>query len=118
MPRLAPPRVRLSAPRSRPVEMPYDVRAASRHVTRLRALFNIIGVVYGFDDNGRRLPAEMLPGEIPFAGVRFKPHEQRALVSKFFDYLEANAEDFWQAPQLEITAGTPQATRKPTISAY
>jgi len=61
--KLAPPRARLSAPRSRPVEMPYDLTAAGPHAAKPAA---------GFDSAGRALPAELLPAEIPFAGVSFR----------------------------------------------
>ena len=70
--KLAPSRVKLSVPRSRPVEMPYDVHAATNHVTRPRVALNVSGVAFGFDDAWHSLPAEMLPGEISFAGIRFK----------------------------------------------
>ncbi len=33
------------------------------------------------------------------------PEERRALVVKFFDYLEANAEDYWEVPELDVAAG-------------
>lgn len=65
--RLAPPRVKLSGPRSQPAEMPYDVAATSAHSTSENHT-----LLDGFDGAGRSLPSEMLPGEIPFAGVRFK----------------------------------------------
>lgn len=67
--KLAPSRVKLSAPRSQPVEMPYDLPASSGHFTQTTAGVKSVG---GFDGAGRSLPAEMLPGEISFAGVRFK----------------------------------------------
>jgi alpha-mannosidase len=67
--KLAPARVKLSAPRSQPVEMPYDLMASSPHVTKAAADVKRVG---GFDGAGRSLPSEMLPGEISFAGVRFK----------------------------------------------
>jgi alpha-mannosidase len=67
--RLAPANVKLNAPRSLPVEMPYDLRASSPHVTRTTAGVKNVG---GFDGAGRGLPSEMLPGEISFAGVRFR----------------------------------------------
>lgn len=67
--RLAPSRAKLTAPRSLPVEMPYDLSASSPHVTKAAGGAN--GAV-GFDSAGRSLPSEMLPGEIDFAGVRFK----------------------------------------------
>jgi alpha-mannosidase len=67
--KLAPPRVKLSAPRSLPVELPYDLPASSGHFTKTTAGVRSVG---GFDGSGRSLPSEMLPGEISFAGVRFR----------------------------------------------
>jgi alpha-mannosidase len=67
--KLTPSRVKLSAPRSRPVEMPYDLAASSSHVTKTADGVKSAG---GFDGAGRSLPSEMLPGEISFVGVRFK----------------------------------------------
>src|SRR5918993_4617550 len=61
--KLAPPRALLAAPQSRPVELPYDLISASPHAARASG---------GFDAAGRALPAEMLPDEIPYAGVRFR----------------------------------------------
>ncbi|HEY0083119.1 MAG TPA: glycoside hydrolase family 38 C-terminal domain-containing protein [Pyrinomonadaceae bacterium] len=63
--RLAPPRARaLAAPRSRAVALPYDLATASPHGMKSAS--------GGFDRAGRNLPAEMLPAEIPYAGVRFR----------------------------------------------
>jgi len=67
--KLAPSRVKLREPRSQPVELPYDLAASSPHVTKAAADLKNAG---GFDGAGRSLPAEMLPGEIAFGGVRFK----------------------------------------------
>jgi alpha-mannosidase len=50
-------------PKSVAVELPYDLASASFHDTRTGG---------GFDDSGRQLPAEMIPAEVSFAGVRFK----------------------------------------------
>jgi alpha-mannosidase len=61
--RLAPPRTKLGEPQSRPVELPYDIVAASPHAAKPAG---------GFDSAGRALPAEMLPAEISYAGVRFR----------------------------------------------
>ena len=62
--------VRLSAPKrevsnvsSTPVPLPYDIAAASTDGTRSTA---------GFDGKGDTLPAEMLPSQISFGGVRFE----------------------------------------------
>jgi alpha-mannosidase len=61
--RLAPSRFKLSAPRSVPVSMPYDLDAAGPHGGRSPA---------SFDGSGRSLPSEMLPRDILFGGVRFQ----------------------------------------------
>jgi alpha-mannosidase len=61
--KLAPSRVRLAAPRSMPVGLPYDLQAASPHNTKSAS---------DFDGAGRSLPAEMLPSELAYAGVRFR----------------------------------------------
>ncbi|MBV9928687.1 MAG: alpha-mannosidase [Acidobacteria bacterium] len=66
--KLAPSRVRLNAPRSVPVELPYDLASASPHVTKAGGVKN----EGGFDGAGGSLPSEMLPGEVAFDGVRFK----------------------------------------------
>jgi len=46
-----------------PVALPYDQIVASRDKTRAQG---------GFDSSGRCLPAEMLPAEMAYAGVRFR----------------------------------------------
>jgi hypothetical protein len=45
------------------------------------------------------------PGDAPAdktSDTALTPAAQRGLVERFFDYLEANAEDFWQVPALEL----------------
>jgi alpha-mannosidase len=54
---------KVAAPLSQPVALPYDRAVASRDQAKSAG---------GFDAGGRSLPAEMLPGEIPYAGIRFK----------------------------------------------
>jgi len=76
--KLARPRVRLAAPQSRAVALPYDLAASSPHGTKSAS---------GFDRAGLSLPAEMLPAEIPYAGIRFRladaaPGKPNALVSR------------------------------------
>ena len=61
--KLAPPPTRLKAPRSLPIVLPYDLATASPHAAKPSG---------GFDRVGRSLPAEMLPAEILYAGVRFR----------------------------------------------
>ena len=66
--KLAPSRVKLNAPTSVPVEMPYDLAASSPHATKASGVKG----AGGFDGAGSSLPSEMLPGEVAFGGVRFK----------------------------------------------
>jgi alpha-mannosidase len=74
--RLTPPRARPRAPRSQPVELPYNLLTAGPHAARQPG---------GFDAAGRALPAEMLPAEINYAGIRFRlaaPGRANALVPR------------------------------------
>ncbi|MFC1543694.1 alpha-mannosidase [Gemmatimonadota bacterium] len=61
--RLGPAPADLGQPGSRPVLLPFDRSVASRDSTPTEG---------GFDAEGRSLPAEMLPREIPFAGITFR----------------------------------------------
>jgi alpha-mannosidase len=61
--KLAPARVHLPAPQTQPVALAYDLHTASAHHTPSAA---------AFDAAGRSLPAEMLPRELAYAGIRFK----------------------------------------------
>jgi alpha-mannosidase len=61
--KLQPSRTKPSAPESRSLELPYTIATASPHNVK---------AVSSFDTAGRSLPAEMLPGEISYAGVRFQ----------------------------------------------
>ncbi|MFL6211268.1 MAG: alpha-mannosidase [Pyrinomonadaceae bacterium] len=61
--KLAPARVHLRAPQSQPIALPYDLNAASAHHAPSAA---------AFDTAGHSLPAEMLPRELAYAGIRFK----------------------------------------------
>ncbi len=60
--KLAAPRARMAAPQSRPVTLNYDLAAATTDGTQSKN---------GFAADGRSLPAEMLPDEIPYAGIHF-----------------------------------------------
>ncbi len=76
--RLAAPSVRLVPAQSHSIALPYDLSVAS--------LDGAKGAP-GFDSSGRSLPAEMVPGEISYGGIRFKlaPAESgkpNALVSR------------------------------------
>jgi alpha-mannosidase len=57
------PRSKLAPPQSMPISLPYDLAGANRDGERLRA---------GFDGEGFALPAEMLPRELPYAGITFR----------------------------------------------
>lgn len=54
---------RATAAQVQPIKLRYDRQAASRDRTRVSG---------GFDGSGRCLAAEMLPAEIPYAGIRFR----------------------------------------------
>ncbi len=60
--RLARPPVQLTSPQSKAISLPYDLAVANRDGERMKA---------GFDGEGFALPAEMLPRELPYAGVVF-----------------------------------------------
>jgi hypothetical protein len=56
---------------------------------------------YSFHALAQRWLSEIcLGGRTPSS--RVVPHERQALVRKFFELLEANAEDFWQVPSLDL----------------
>lgn len=59
--KLAEARSKVAAPHWQPVTLPYDRSVASLDNTHAQG---------GFDDAGRSLPAEMLPSEIAYAGIR------------------------------------------------
>ncbi|HEX7329859.1 MAG TPA: glycoside hydrolase family 38 C-terminal domain-containing protein [Pyrinomonadaceae bacterium] len=74
--KLAQPSVKLSLPQSTPIILPYDLAVANRDGERMRA---------GFDGEGFALPAEMLPRELPYAGVVFRlapGHGANAVVAR------------------------------------
>ena len=60
---------------------------------------------YSFHVLARRWLSAVCGGDRePSVGRNLATSERQALVRKFFDYLEANAEDFWQVPRLELEA--------------
>jgi alpha-mannosidase len=61
--KLARPAVLLSPPQSTPITLPYDLAVANRDGERMK---------FGFDGEGFALPAEMLPRELPYAGIVFQ----------------------------------------------
>ncbi len=66
--RLGPPPAQAGLPRSQPLSLPMDRTVTSRDGQPARE---------GFDAQGHCLPAELLPAQIEWAGVRFalQPHE-------------------------------------------
>ena len=60
--KLAQPLARQVVPQSRPIELSYDLAVANRDGERSK---------HGFDGEGFAMPAEMLPGELPFSGIVF-----------------------------------------------
>lgn len=57
------PSARATIPESQPIALPFDQMVTSRDGAEVKG---------GFDEAGRTVPAEMLPGEIPYAGIRFR----------------------------------------------
>jgi hypothetical protein len=62
---------------------------------------------YSFDAMAVRWMGELcrtdLPDKSSPPGRAIAPDERRALARKFLDFLEANAEDYWEVPHLELT---------------
>ncbi len=56
-------------------------------------------------ERGARVFEESGVFAIPGPRSALPLRERQTLVVKFFDYLEANAEDFWQVPALEVVGG-------------
>ena len=61
--KLAQPSMKLAPPQSSPISLPYDLAVANRDGERMKS---------GFDGEGFALPAEMLPRELPYAGIVFQ----------------------------------------------
>lgn len=60
--KLAQPALKPVLPQSQPIKFPYDLAVANRDGERSR---------FGFDGEGLALPAELLPRELPYAGIVF-----------------------------------------------
>jgi alpha-mannosidase len=60
--RMAAPRIKLAAPQSLPVDLKYDLAVATDEGAKSRG---------GIDATGNALPAEMLPGNLDYNGIRF-----------------------------------------------
>ena len=57
---------------------------------------------YSFHALVHRWLSEVCLGGPQSAPAEDRPHERQALVRKFFELLEANAEDFWRVPSLDL----------------
>ena len=74
--KIAAPAEKIAPPKYKTLELPYDVNVASRNKAKATG---------GFDAAGRSLPTEMLPAEIPYAGIVFRlasPDKQNAVVCR------------------------------------
>jgi alpha-mannosidase len=60
--KLAQPAIRVAPPQSQPLSLACDLAVANRDGERMK---------FGFDGEGFALPAEMLPRELPYAGIVF-----------------------------------------------
>jgi len=68
--KLAPTRTQVAAPQSQPIALNYDLSVASRDGRPADGSFDAAPNNQGAPQ-GRALPAEMLPREITYAGIRF-----------------------------------------------
>jgi hypothetical protein len=57
---------------------------------------------YSFHSLAQRWLSEVCQRSHPDRLPSINPHERQALIRKFFELLEANAEDFWQVPGLDL----------------
>ena len=81
-------------------QVPLEDGAASYHALALRWMLALTQPELSSPSarqSGPRAPEAQHP-DMP---QPLPPQQRRELVLKFFDYLEANAEDYWQAPPLE-----------------
>ena len=62
---------------------------------------------YSFHTLAERWLAEVLSCEMPLAADG--ANQKEPLVRRFFELLEANAEDFWQVPRLELLGARARA---------
>jgi alpha-mannosidase len=85
-----------------PVSLPYDRSVAGRDKARTEG---------GFDSSGRSLPAEMLPSEVAYAGVRFRlaPADQPNAVTARGQTIELPAGPF---NRLYILAASAEGDQK------
>ncbi|HJP90385.1 MAG TPA: glycoside hydrolase family 38 C-terminal domain-containing protein [Pyrinomonadaceae bacterium] len=60
--KLAQPMVKVAPPQSQAINLPYDLAVSDRDGERMK---------FGFDGQGFAVPAEMLPQELPYAGIVF-----------------------------------------------
>jgi alpha-mannosidase len=60
--KLAQPAIRVAPPQSQPIKLTYDLAVANSDGERMK---------FGFDGEGFALPAEMLPRQLPYAGIVF-----------------------------------------------
>jgi hypothetical protein len=77
-------------------QVPLEDGVASYHTLALRWMLALTQS----DDLNPEPPQS--PAGTPGEGARPTLDQRRELVLKFFDYLEANAEDYWQAPILDV----------------
>lgn len=70
--RLAPPRGTVTAPQSRPVTLPYDVRVATFDGKPADGCFDCDLDRPASSPQGRALPAEMLPDSVAYDGIHFR----------------------------------------------
>jgi hypothetical protein len=101
-------------------QVPLEDGIYSFHALALRWMLAVArtGPPPGGAEGARRpsSPASDPDFQLPPPGAVLSPAERRGLVVKFFDYVEANAEEFWQVPALE--AGGAEAPEEEAEDLY
>lgn len=67
---------------------------------------------YSFHALAKRLLRAICRGGVCLSMPSGTTQDRTAMVGRYFDYLEANAEDFWQAPHLELEQSLDGRRRK------
>jgi hypothetical protein len=73
----------------------------------------LVEETYSFHDLTLDWMAELWSSAAPRPAAAAPPPDRWAMTRKFFDYLEANAEQYWQVPEFELAAAATEAGEIP-----